>query len=336
MGEHGKVMRHFRAWYSDEFENIAFGTSQEWADYWDDANNLRPMRLMTGGEVTVFDSVDAVSDSDVETKVQKLGGFGCKDFEGETEEESAGVPRMSKFQDLSQEDVDYYMGDGSVVHSADFVSYLSTVQDPLSVSDKCFDRCRREMNNLRSSKEMCDGSLASAMSCMQGGGDGECFRSDFVKDHANDCQSNITEDSRGLELQEAADEHELLTNESLSARNLLLPNLGSSRCSSNDFILKSIPWSERHSGACKQVQFEAFKLRFTWAMNKRDARGQFGLAIFVQGSAPFKKIFGIGNPLVRPIGKTTLGTAGEIRCVFQRDCPSVRVTMKGRVFFELK
>merc|ERR1712127_976531 len=355
--EHGKVMRHFRAWYSDEFENIAFGTSQEWADYWDDANNLRPMRLMTGGEVVVFDSVDAVSDSDVETKVQKLGGFGCKDFEGETELEATIVPRMNKFKDLSLSDVVYYIGDGSVVHSADFVSYLSSVQDPLSVSDKCFDRCRREMDNLRSSKEMCDGSLASAMSCMQGG-ESECVRSDFVNDHANDCQSNITEDSRGLELQEAADEHELLTNESLSARNLLLPNLGSSLCSSNDFIPKSIP-SEKHSGACSQVQFgihkgkivqnwmmqkglckncATFKLRFTWA-RKRVARGvarsQFGLAIFVQGSAPFDLIFG-KDPLLTPIAKTTLGTGGEIKCFWKRSCPHVSVTMKGRVFFELK
>ena len=64
--EHGTMMRHFRAWYSDEFGNMAFGTSQERADYWDDANNLRPMRLMTGGDVVVFDSVDAVSDSAVE------------------------------------------------------------------------------------------------------------------------------------------------------------------------------------------------------------------------------------------------------------------------------
>jgi len=333
--EHGKVLRHFQAWYSDEFENMAFGTSREWADYWDDANNLRPMRLMTGGEVVVFDSVDAVSDSDVETKVQQLGGFGCKDFEGETELEAERVPRMNRFEDLSREDAIYYMGDGSVVHSADFVSYLSSVQDPLSVSDKCFDRCRREMDSLRSSKEMCDGSLASAMSCMQGSGESECVRSDFVNHHAKDCQRNITEDSRGLELQEAAEEHELLTNESLSARNLFGVLRGT--CTSEFFV------PARISGSmvwCMAAAFElpkflqkvmggfSFKLRFTYGL----LGGKMGLAILVQGCAPFTLIFGIPS---KPIFcKKCVG--GEIKCVWKRACPQIPLTITGRVFFELR
>merc|ERR1712127_467983 len=347
--EHGKVMRHFRAWYSDEFENMAFGTSREWADYWDDANNLRPMRLMTGGEVVVFDSVDAVSDSDVETKVKKLGGFGCKDFEGETESEAERVPRMNKFEDLSREDATYYMGDGSVVHSADFVSYLSSVQDPLSVSDKCFDRCRREMDNLRSSKEMCDGSLASAMSCMQGGGEDECFRSDFVKDHANDCQSNVTEDSRGLELQEAADEHELLTNESLSARNLgatqeNLPWTGlgglKAKCRSKWFIPYLM--TSATFPMCSQIKLKLpaamakwagdlnFKLRFTWG----DVGGQIGLAVLCIGCAPFTLMFSLpeGCPL-----KCKLCVAGEIKADLGGECPQIPgLQMTGKVSKEFK
>jgi len=285
--------------------------------------------------VVVFDSVDAVSDSDVETKVQQLGGFGCKDFEGETELEAERVPRMNRFEDLSREDAIYYMGDGSVVHSADFVSYLSSVQDPLSVSDKCFDRCRREMDSLRSSKEMCDGSLASAMSCMQGSGESECVRSDFVNHHAKDCQRNITEDSRGLELQEAAEEHELLTNESLSARNLFGVLRGT--CTSEFFV------PARISGSmvwCSQAAFElpkflqkvmggfSFKLRFTYGL----LGGKMGLAILVQGCAPFTLIFGIPS---KPIFcKKCVG--GEIKCVWKRACPQIPLTITGRVFFELR
>jgi len=325
--EHGKVMRHFRAWYSDEFENAAFGTSQEGVDYWDDANNLRPMRLMTtGGTVVVFDSVDAVSDSHVETEVEKLGGFGCKDFEGETEEATERVPRMNKFEDLSLEDAIYYMGDGSVVQSDDFVSYLSSVRDPLSVSDKCFDRCRREMDSLRSSKDMCDdGSLAIAMACMQGNGENECMKSDFVNHHTKDCQRNITEDSRGLELQEAADEHELLlTNESLSARNLLFKGT----CNSKSLWIQTWVWTNTY---CRQTEFEklGFKLSFTYGL----LGGKMGLAIMVVGCGPLNLILGLPLPPYCPIfAKKCVG--GGIKVVYGSTCPEFTFSLKGQIFFE--
>jgi len=242
---------------------------------------------------------------------------------------------MSKFEDLSPEDATYYIGDGSFVHPADFVSYLSSVQDPFSVPDGCLERCRKEMDGLRSSKEMCDGSLADAMACMRASGI-ECIKSDFVTQHAKDCQSNITEDGRGLEMQEAADEHELLTNEiltneSVSARNLVFPGIFRPRCLSKALwfpyrIPAKLPvW-------CRQQEVKAagfsFKLKFTYGL----LGGKMGLAILVFGCAPFTLIFGM--PPYPIYCKKCVG--GEIKVVFKKACPQMPLTITGRVFFEYR
>lgn len=212
----GNMLRHFRAWYSDDFQRAATGTSQRTMDYWDSASTMEAARIMYDREVVIFQSVDAVSESAVESEVNRLGGFGCK--EGEREDEEAElVPRMTKFGDLSPEDAAYYIGDGSLVHPVEFVSYLSSVRDQLSVPDACYEKCKHQMDQLRLSKEMCDGSLAIALECMKESSDVECRRSDFVNHHAGDCLGNTANSTSGRELLEDDAEHEMLFNETMLA-----------------------------------------------------------------------------------------------------------------------
>merc|ERR1712159_38924 len=214
--DNGNMLRHFRAWYSDDFQRAAAGTSQRTMDYWDSASTMEAARIMYDREVVIFQSVDAVSESAVESEVNRLGGFGCK--EGEREDEEAElVPRMTKFGDLSPEDAAYYIGDGSLVHPVEFVSYLSSVRDQLSVPDACYEKCKHQMDQLRLSKEMCDGSLAIALECMKESSDVECRRSDFVNHHAGDCLGNTANSTSGRELLEDDAEHEMLFNETMLA-----------------------------------------------------------------------------------------------------------------------
>merc|ERR1711988_837148 len=75
--ENGTVLRHFQKSYKNP-EKTSDETVRSTTDYWDDASTLQPKRMVNGGEIIIFESIDAISDFEVESEVQKLGGLGCK------------------------------------------------------------------------------------------------------------------------------------------------------------------------------------------------------------------------------------------------------------------
>merc|ERR1719502_1568325 len=191
--EHGTMLRHFQKSY----KNVA-NTSDEIApaptDYWDDAFTLQPRRIMNGWKIINFESIDAVSDFEVESEVRKLGGLKCKHNERGNQENMYEVPEMTKFEDVSRTSAYYYQRylkrQTRSVDKPGLLSYLGRAQDPLSVPDKCNDKCSGSMNQLRNSQNKCGKNLENVVLCMKGSSDPDCMRVDLT--NLLGCDSNHT------------------------------------------------------------------------------------------------------------------------------------------------
>merc|ERR1711924_122411 len=149
----------------------------------DDASTLQPKRMVNGGKIIIFESIDAISDFEVESEVQKLGGSGCKNNERTHVERENDVPLMKKYEDVSRTDAAYYLKKYPSAESEiepDLFSYFKRAQDPLSLPDKCNDKCSAIMNRLRNSKDRCD-RTTQVLQCMEESGERDCMRDDFIK-----------------------------------------------------------------------------------------------------------------------------------------------------------
>merc|ERR1712196_445620 len=206
--EHGTMLRHFQKSYKN-VANTSDAIAPAPTDYWDDAFTLQPKRIMRGGEIINFDSIDAISDFDIESAVKKLGGLKCKHNERGTHRENMyEIPEMTKLEDVSRTSAGYYQWYLTKYPSESRIkpglfSYLQRAQDPLSVPDKCNEKCSESMNRLRDSKNRCDRNLENVVLCMKESGDPDCMRVDLT--NLLGCDSNHT---RKLE-QKFPDEHTL-------------------------------------------------------------------------------------------------------------------------------
>merc|ERR1712023_93256 len=102
------------------------------------------------------------------------------------------VPLMKKYEDVSRADAVYYLEKYSSAESKiepDLLSYFKRAQDPLSLPDKCNDKCSELMDRLRNSKDRCD-RTTQVLQCMEESGDRDCMRADFIKSIRCDSKHN--------------------------------------------------------------------------------------------------------------------------------------------------
>jgi len=214
--EDGTVLRHFRMMTTDAFTKYMSGSdakkdASSHTEYWDIADSLTPYRILSGdGSLTVLDSVTPkCSDDDVKaalntrltTTIDKLMTCTAEEQRQDT------VPTMAApYGDLTPQDADYYttkiysnQDDRDMLaedkenktETAHFARYLVASDNKLAMPDVCYNFCKDSVDRLRQAlrdeADICNGTLSTALQCMETSDMSKCQQSEFVANHFEEC-----------------------------------------------------------------------------------------------------------------------------------------------------